>query len=214
MLRIAARHWRYRDLAENDLREALIDVTARLPVYCTYVQAHLGRVPDADAAVICETVVWARQRRPELPPESFDFIEDLLLLRLRGETEHEFVMRFQQLTGPTMAKGAEDTACYCFNRLIALNIVGGDPSRFCVTPAFFHDRCVQAQRRWPDSMLTTSTHDTKRSEDVRMRVCLLSEMPDTWRATVLRWSAMNEKHRRGDWPDRNIEYFYYFFSLF
>jgi len=209
LLRIAARYWRFRDLAALDLREALIDVTARLPVYCTYVQAHLGRVPDADAAVISDTVGLARQRRPDLPPEAFDFIENLLLLRLGGETEHEFVMRFQQLTGPTMAKGAEDTACYCFNRLIALNIVGGDPSRFSVSPAFFHDRCVQARRRWPDSMLTTSTHDTKRSEDVRMRICLLSEIPTHWRATVLRWFALNKPHRRGDWPDRNIEYFYY-----
>ncbi len=209
LLRIAARHWRYRDLAEADLREALIDVTARLPVYCTYVQAHLGRVPDADAAVISETVALARQRRLNLPPEAFDFIEDLLLLRLSGEAEREFVMRFQQLTGPTMAKGAEDTACYCFNRLIALNVVGGDPSRFAFSPDFFHDRCAQAQQRWPHSMLTTSTHDTKRSEDVRMRICLLSEIPHQWRAVVARWSALNEKHRRGDWPDRNLECFYY-----
>ena len=89
LLRIAGRHWRYRDLAEADLREALIEVTARLPVYCTYVQAHLGRVPEADAAIISETVGWTRQRRLNLPPEAFDFIEDLLLLRLNGETERE-----------------------------------------------------------------------------------------------------------------------------
>ena len=209
LVRIAARHWRYRDLPEADLREALVDVAARLPVYCTYVQAHLGRVPDADAAVISETVAWARQRRLDLPPEAFDFIENLLLLRLHGEAEQEFVMRFQQLTGPTMAKGAEDTACYCFNRLIALNIVGGDPSRFGMSPRTFHDRCEEARRRWPHSMLTTSTHDTKRSGDVGMRICLLSEIPREWRQAVFHWSALNEKHRRGDWPDRNLEYFYY-----
>ncbi|HUJ09669.1 MAG TPA: malto-oligosyltrehalose synthase [Verrucomicrobiae bacterium] len=209
LVRIAGRYWRYRDLAETDLRETLIEVTARLPVYCTYVQAHLGRVPDADAAVISETISWARQRRSNLPPEGFDFIEDLLLLRLSGEVEHEFVMRFQQLTGPTMAKGAEDTACYCFNRLIALNIVSGDPGRFGLTPQSFHERCARARRRWPHSMLTTSTHDTKRSGDVRMRICLLSEIPQEWRTAVVRWSTMNEKHRRGEWPDRNIEYFYY-----
>ena len=209
LVRIAARYWRYRDLAEDDLREALTEVTTRLPVYCTYVQAHLGRVPDADAAVISETVVWARQRRPQLPPEAFELIGELLLLRLRGDTEHEFVMRFQQLTGPTMAKGAEDTACYRFNRLIALNTVGGDPSRFALTPEFFHERCARALRRWPHSMLTTSTHDTKRSGDVRMRICLLSEIPQQWSTAVVQWSAMNHRHRRGDWPDRNIEYFYY-----
>jgi len=209
LVRIAARYWRYRDLAEGDLRGALTEVTTRLPVYCTYVQAHLGRVPDADGAVISETVIWARQRRPQLPPEAFEFIGDLLLLRLRGDTEHEFVMRFQQLTGPTMAKGAEDTACYCFNRLIALNAVGGDPSRFALAPEFFHERCERALLRWPYSMLTTSTHDTKRCGDVRMRICLLSEIPQQWSAAVVRWSATNEKHRQGDWPDRNIEYFYY-----
>lgn len=209
LVRIAANYWRYRDFAEADLREALIEVTTRLPVYCTYVQAHLGRVPDADAAVISETIAWTRQRRRDLPPEVFDFIGDLLLLRLRGDTEHEFVMRFQQLTGPTMAKGAEDTACYCFNRLIALNAVGGDPSRFAMSPDFFHERCARALRRWPHSMLTTSTHDTKRAGDVRMRICLLSEIPQKWSAAVVQWSAMNEKHRRGTWPDRNLEYFYY-----
>jgi (1->4)-alpha-D-glucan 1-alpha-D-glucosylmutase len=209
LLRIAARHWRYRDLAEADLREALVDVAARLPVYCTYVQAHLGRVPEADEAVISETVSWGRHRRLELPPEAFDFIEDLLLLRIRGEIEQEFVVHFQQLTGPTMAKGAEDTACYCFNRLIALNIVGGDPSRFGMSPVTFHERCEQAQKRWPNSMLTTSTHDTKRSGDVGMRICLLSEIPQEWRRTVFHWSALNAKHRHGEWPDRNIEYFYY-----
>ena len=108
-----------------------------------------------------------------------------------------------------MAKGAEDTACYCFNRLIALNTVGGDPGRFAFSPESFHERCAEAQRRWPHAMLTTSTHDTKRSEDVRMRICLLSEIPNQWRAVVARWSALNEQHRRGDWPDRNMEYFYY-----
>lgn len=209
LVRVAAHYWRYRDIAASDLREALIEVTTRLPVYCTYVQAHLGRVPDADAAFISETITWTRQRRPKLPPEAFDLIGDLLLLRLRGETEHEFVMRFQQLTGPTMAKGAEDTACYCFNRLLALNTVGGDPSRFGWSPEFFHDRCGRALRLCPNSMLTTSTHDTKRSGDVRMRLCLLSEIPQRWSTAVVQWSAMNEKHRRGDWPDRNLEYFYY-----
>ncbi len=209
LVRIAANYWHYRDIAEGDLREALIEVTTRLPVYCTYVQAHLGRVPDADAAVISETIAWARQRRRNLPPEAFDLIGDLLLLRLRGQTEQEFVMRFQQLTGPTMAKGAEDTACYCFNRLIALNTVGGDPSRFALSPELFHERCAGTLSRWPSSMLTTSTHDTKRSGDVRVRICLLSEIPQSWSAAAVQWSAVNEKHRRGDWPDRNIEYFYY-----
>jgi len=209
LVRVANRYWRYRDLAENEIREALIDVTARLPVYCTYVQAHLGRVPDADAELIASTIAWARQRRKELPPEAFDLLENLLLLRVEGEQEHDFVMRFQQLTGPAMAKGAEDTACYCFNRLIALNMVGGDPGIFGMSPATFHARCQRAQIRWPNSMLTTSTHDTKRSEDVQMRLCLLSEMPEEWGQVVARWSKLTQPHRTGEWPDRNFEYFFY-----
>ncbi|HEY5911020.1 MAG TPA: malto-oligosyltrehalose synthase [Verrucomicrobiae bacterium] len=209
LVRIVNNHWRYRDLAQEAVREALIEVAARLPVYRTYVQARPGRVLEADATVISETIARAREERTDLPSESFDVLEDLLLLRLKGEHEADFVMRFQQLTGPAMAKGAEDTAFYCYNRFIALNMVGGDPSHFGMSTEAFHEECRQAQRRWPHAMLATSTHDTKRSEDVRMRLCLLSEIPADWRTAVLRWSATNEKHRRFDWPDRNFEYFFY-----
>jgi (1->4)-alpha-D-glucan 1-alpha-D-glucosylmutase len=123
--------------------------------------------------------------------------------------KNDFIMRFQQLTAPAMAKGAEDTAFYCYNRLVSLNEVGGDPGQFGIDGETFHDACRRRQARWPNSMLATSTHDTKRSEDVRSRINLLSEMPEAWRKTVLRWSALNARHRRHDWPDRNAEYLYY-----
>ena len=117
--------------------------------------------------------------------------------------------RLQQVTGPAMAKGVEDTALYCFNRLIALNEVGASPGEFGVSTKHFHDACVEAQSRWPDSMLASSTHDTKLSEDVRARVSLLSEIPGAWRDAVRRWAAMNERHRKNNLPGRNIEYRFY-----
>jgi (1->4)-alpha-D-glucan 1-alpha-D-glucosylmutase len=162
-----------------------------------------------DARFIRQAVEAARKHRPDLDVALFDFLEELLTLRHRGEAEGEFVMRFQQLTGPAMAKGAEDSAFYCYNRFVALNEVGGDPAQFGLAPAEFYRACALAQAHWPESMLATSTHDTKRSEDVRARLSVLSEMPGRWREAVARWSAMNERHRRGNYPDRNMEYLLY-----
>jgi (1->4)-alpha-D-glucan 1-alpha-D-glucosylmutase len=132
-----------------------------------------------------------------------------LLLCVTGSVEEEFALRFQQLSGSVMAKGVEDSAFYCFNRFIALNEVGSDPGHFGVEVDAFHAACVAAQAGWPRSMLATSTHDTKRSEDVRARLCLLSEMPTSWGTAVQRWAARNERHRRNGRPDRNDEYFFY-----
>ena len=118
-------------------------------------------------------------------------------------------MRFQQNTGPVMAKGLEDTVFYNFNRLVALNEVGGDPGRFGISPAKFHEECLETQRRWSTSMTTTTTHDTKRSEDVRARISLLSEIPERWAEAVERWSEHNRRHKTDDLPDRNAEYLLY-----
>jgi (1->4)-alpha-D-glucan 1-alpha-D-glucosylmutase len=206
---ICERSRRHRDYTRYELHEVVREVIACFPVYRTYVQAEEGRVSDDDVRYVTAAVECAKRYRPELDAALFDFLRDLLLLRVRGELEGEFVMRFQQLTGPTMAKGVEDTAFYCFNRLIALNEVGGDPGRFGVSPDAFHRACHEAQQRWPQAMLATSTHDTKRSEDVRARLYLLSEIPQRWGEAVRRWVALNERHRRGDWPDRNAEYHFY-----
>jgi (1->4)-alpha-D-glucan 1-alpha-D-glucosylmutase len=139
----------------------------------------------------------------------FDFVRGILLLRERGELETEWVMRLQQLTGPVMAKGLEDTAFYCFNRLVSLNEVGGDPGNFGLSLDEFHAACAAAQARWPRTMLASSTHDTKRSEDVRARINLLSEIPELWIGAVSRWAELNGGYRRENFPDRNAEYLLY-----
>lgn len=208
-LAICQRRWRFRDYTRHELGEALRETLASMPVYRTYVRAEPGIVREEDIRVIRETVEAARARRPDLDPDLFGFLGDMLQLRARGELESELVMRFQQLSGPVMAKGAEDTACYCFNRLVALNEVGGDPGIFGRSVEAFHAACADTQDRWPQTMLTTSTHDTKRSEDVRARLSLLSEIPDRWGEAAQRWSARNERYRTGDFPDRNAEYLFY-----
>ena len=118
-------------------------------------------------------------------------------------------MRFQQLTGAVMSKGVEDTAFYNYNRFVMLNEVGGEPGRFGVSPDDFHAAMAERQARQPDSMLALSTHDTKHSGDVRARLAVLSEMPEAWTRAVRGWSERNARHRRGDLPDRNLEYSIY-----
>src|SRR5262249_43603511 len=145
----------------------------------------------------------------ELDGTLFEFLGELLLLRATGSLESELVMRLQQITGPAMAKGGEDTAFYCFNRLVCLNEVGGDPGRFGTEVEEFHRACRATLERWPRTLLATSSHDSKRSEDVRARIALLSEIPARWESAVGRWSAMNERYRRGGPPDRNAEYLFY-----
>lgn len=209
LIPITARHWRYRDFARDELREALIELVSCFSVYRTYARAETGYITEADVAYIVEATKLAKEHRPDLGSEPFEFIASLLLLNLRGDLEHDFVMRFQQLTGPAMAKSVEDTAFYCYNRFVALNEVGGNPSHFGCSVEEFHKTSQQALANWPNSMLGSSTHDTKRSEDVRARLLLLSEIPEKWIETVQRWSKMNEKYHYKELPDRNAEYLYY-----
>ena len=210
---IAARHGR--GFTGENLREALVELIAvSLSIAPTRRpdgedSGSAPRISPDDLRYIEMAVATARQENPHLDPGLFKFIGDLLCLRLHGDVEREFVMRFQQLTGPAMAKGVEDTAFYCFNRFVALNEVGGDPGHFGLSVEQFHQDCRNFQKHWPNTMLATSTHDTKRSEDVRARLCLLSEIPNEWISAVRRWSAMNEKHRRNGLPDRNAEYLFY-----
>jgi (1->4)-alpha-D-glucan 1-alpha-D-glucosylmutase len=173
------------------------------------VRAEAGVVRDDDARIIHQSIDAAKNNRPELDSDLFDFFRDILLLKARGELETELVMRFQQLTGPVMAKGLEDTAFYCFNRLVSLNEVGGDPGRIGLSMEEFHTACAEAQARCPRAMLASSTHDTKRSEDVRARINLLSELPERWSQTVRRWAELNQRYRRQNLPDRNTEYLLY-----
>jgi (1->4)-alpha-D-glucan 1-alpha-D-glucosylmutase len=208
-MRVCEANRRFRDFTRREVRETIGELVASFPVYRTYVRPELGRVTDADRIHVDAAVAAARARRPDLDAELFGFIADVLLLRHSGLNESEFVSRFQQTTGPVMAKGVEDTAFYTYNRLVALNEVGGDPGVMGCSAEQFHEAIRDAATRRPLAMLATSTHDTKRSEDVRARLALLSEVPDEWTRAVSRWSAMNARHRRADLPDRNAEYLYY-----
>jgi (1->4)-alpha-D-glucan 1-alpha-D-glucosylmutase len=217
--RLAQRHRRSRDFTHNALRLALREVIACFGVYRTYVTARDG-VSEADAARIGEAVRGAIARNPQTEPAVFEFVRDTLLLRTPGfDAEEpaaerlEFVGKFQQLSAPATAKGVEDTAFYRYNRLGSLNEVGGEPGHFGLTADALHAYLADRQANWPGAMSALSTHDTKRSEDVRARIDVLSEMPDEWAARVRRWAALNERHRRKlagvDAPGRNDEYLLY-----
>ncbi len=209
-----------RDYTLNSLRRAMREIIACFPVYRTYTVCGSGAVSARDRRYIETAVNEALRRNPAEDQGAFEFIRSALLLEQSADATLEqtaetcdFVMKFQQLSGPVMAKGLEDTAFYRFNRLISLNEVGGDPSTFGTSVPEFHQQCLSRARRWPAAMLTSSTHDTKRSEDVRARISAISESPREWRAAVNRWSRMNRRHKtllHGSLaPDRNDEYHLY-----
>ncbi len=208
---------RHRDHTRHDLHEALRTVLVAFPVYRTYVRIEtaddgrrLTQVAPEDEAAVAEAIATAKDLRPDLPADLFDILGDLLLLRRPGdELEEEVALRFQQLTGPVMAKGVEDTAFYRDLRLLALNEVGGDPGQFGLSPAAFHEATRTAQDRWPLGMITTSTHDTKRSEDVRARLAVLSEIPDAWARAVDEWHRLGSAYRTEAGPDGHAEYLLY-----
>ena len=218
--RISERNRYFRDFTLNSLRDAVRELIACFPVYRTYIVAETDQVDPRDRAYIEEALTCVKRRNPTVDPSIYDFLRDILLLRYPDTLEPElrdeqrtFVMKFQQCTGPVMAKGMEDTAFYIYNRLVSLNEVGGDPRRFGTTPAAFHRQNQERLRDWPASMLATSTHDTKRSEDVRARINVLSELPDAWRAALTRWSRINRRKKievnGKPAPDRNEEYLLY-----
>ncbi len=209
LLEICESHRRHRDYTRHDCHEVLRELAVTFPRYRTYVRADIGVIGAADVAAIRSAVDEAVIARPEVDAELFEFLHEILTLRVTGRRETELVMRFQQLTGAVMAKGVEDTAFYRYHRLIALNEVGGDPTRFGVSPSTFHAANAARRSSWPDAMLSTSTHDTKRAEDVRARIAALTEMPAAWAAAVERWAARLSRYRIGDLPDRNTEYLLY-----
>jgi (1->4)-alpha-D-glucan 1-alpha-D-glucosylmutase len=210
LLQISAHHWECRDYTGAELHEAWTELAVCFSVYRTYAATSGGReISQEDASVISAAAKAARQHCPDLPAELITFLENLLLLHYRGDLEDDFVLRFQQLTGPVMAKSVEDTAFFCYARFMALNEVGGDPSRFGLSLDTFHRFCQSQQKSWPTSMAATSTHDTKWGGDVRARLALLSEQPNVWMDAVRRWSQLNEPKRRHNWPDRRTEYLFY-----
>jgi (1->4)-alpha-D-glucan 1-alpha-D-glucosylmutase len=216
--RLAQKSRRARDFTFNTLRQALGELIACFPVYRSYV-ADDG-VHEPDRRYINMAVRRAIARNPALSRRVFRFIRDVLLLEFpesfgandRAEQRH-LAGKFQQVTAPVTAKGVEDTAFYVYNRLVSLNEVGGEPGRFGVRPEAVHAYNQDRQQKWPYGLSPLSTHDTKRSEDVRARINVLSEMPEAWKGCIERWSRLNEVHRvaldDATVPDANEEYFLY-----
>ena len=198
-----------RDYTRAEIRRAIREVSACYSVYRTYVVAERNEITEEDRARIDHAVACAKERRQDIDAGLFDFIADILQLRVRGARESEFLLRFQQFTSPVMAKGVEDTAFYCFNRMIGLNEVGGSPQQDGITVEEFHQYCLGMQNNWPRTMTALSTHDTKRGEDIRARLAALTEVPGRWKTALHRWARMNASFKMGGFPDRNTEYFLY-----
>ncbi len=208
-----------REIPRQQLIDALIEVTACFPVYRTYIRNM--EIPEHARKYIGEALEEAPKRAPHLDPACFDFVREVLLLESRPhvlpdqrEARLGFVMRWQQLTVPIVAKGMEDTALYVYHPLLSLNEVGADPepSKASTREGFFSFLEARHQH-WPHTMNATTTHDTKRSEGVRARINVLSEMPDEWQAHLELWATQNARHKeevdRRPVPDHNEEYFLY-----
>lgn len=217
--RISERNRRYRDFTLNSLTVAVREIIAAMFIYRTYIT---GNSPPSlrDRMFVEQAVEDAKDRNPGTVAAVFDFVRDTLLLRNIQDFAEEdrprlvrWAMKFQQLSGPVLAKGLEDTAFYIYNRLVSLNEVGGHPERFGTSLSAFHRENHDRQQSWPHALLTTSTHDMKRGEDVRARLNVLSEIPDEWQAALGRWSGLNDSKRNlvdgRPAPSRNDEYLLY-----
>ena len=211
---------RSRDFTLNSLIYAIREIIACFPVYRTYIRPDAKEaISDQDRAYIGRAVARAKRRNPALSKLIFDFVRDLLMnvpqesSHLAWDTIRPFIMKFQQTTSPVTAKGVEDTAFYQYNRLTSLNEVGGEPQHFGVSLSTFHQQMQHRAEHWPCSLSSTSTHDTKRSEDVRARINVLSEIPTEWRNRLRTWTRLNKKARQRideqPVPSRNEEYLIY-----
>ena len=158
---------------------------------------------------MAEALQSARIGSPDLDGVAYDFLGELLTKSPLNDTEADFVAKWQQWTPAVMAKGVEDTTFYCFDRLVSCNEVGSQPSLVGISADRFHEFCHYLSDRWPNSMLATSTHDNKRSEDVRTRISILSEIPDRWSEALHLWSQLNAAAWRNRLPDRHAEYLLY-----
>ena len=197
-----------RDFTRAEIRRAIREVAACFSIYRTYVVPERNEIAAEDRKRIERAIDSARGNRTDIDGALFDFIRDVLTLKVIGKTETEFVNRFQQFSAPVMAKGVEDTAYYCWNRLTAMNEVGGDPDCDGFSLEGFHEYQERMQKTFPLTMTTLSTHDTKRSDDVRARMLVLSEIPDAFAEAVRKWSAQNAKFRN-DQVDTGTEWFLY-----
>ncbi|HEY3997213.1 MAG TPA: malto-oligosyltrehalose synthase [Candidatus Xenobia bacterium] len=215
LCRIAWMNRRTKDFTGNSLRRVLVEYIACLGIYRTY--ADENGLEDRDQRYVEEAISRARRKAAGLDASIFNFLLDVLTLRLadgeRRDAVLTFVMKLQQLTGAITAKGVEDTCFFLYNRLISLNEVGGEPQRFGASPADFHAKNEERLRVWPGALSATSTHDTKRSEDVRARINVLSEIPEEWKYHLWLWNRMHMRHKQDIngrlVPDRNEEYYFY-----
>jgi len=217
--RLSEKNRWYRDFTLEALARAVRETIACFPVYRTYL-APSQPVSEEDRQVIERAIASAKRRNPATEESIFNFLRDILLFRFpenldaQAREEHmHFVLKFQQFTGPIMAKGLEDTAFYIYNRLAALNEVGGEPQQFGLNIDAFHQRNLDRHLNWPATLLATSTHDTKRSEDVRARMLAISEMPDVWRRSLAKWRTVNRRWKKNvsesEAPDATEEYLLY-----
>jgi (1->4)-alpha-D-glucan 1-alpha-D-glucosylmutase len=216
--RLASANRRARDFTDDLLELAIRETIACFPVYRTYIDDR-GQYTERDRAFIRQAIGRAKRRNRETDASVFDFLENTLLLHGRVGSEIDanelyFALKFQQLSGPVMAKGVEDTSFYVYSRFLSSNDVGSSMEAFGIEPEAFHAANGTRLREGPDAMLATSTHDTKRSEDVRNRLNVLSEMTYAWPSIVRRWVRMNARHKRTLTdgrvaPDANEEYFLY-----
>jgi len=205
-------------MSSEILSIALTEVTACLPVYRTYTRS--PEVSPRDRFYLENAVDEANKRNPNIDSSAINFLRRILTLDFLDYLTSEqkdawlrFVMKWQQLTGAIMAKGFEDTALYCYNRLLSFNEVGGRPDSPGLSVNDFHRRNLARLERWPHTLNATSTHDTKRSEDVRARINILSEIPEEWERRLNKWSAWNLPKKKTvkdlDVPEPNTEIFLY-----
>jgi (1->4)-alpha-D-glucan 1-alpha-D-glucosylmutase len=206
-LEIARGAWQTRDLSPRQLREALEKLITALPVYRTYRTA--GELDVEDKRILLEALQSARIGSPEIDAASFDFLSALFTKPDLDAAEADFIAKWQQLTPAVMAKGVEDTMFYCFDRLVSCNEVGSQASLIGISADKFHEFCHHLSDRWPHNMLATSTHDNKRSEDVRARISILSEIPERWSEALHQWSQLNANAWQNRLPDRHAEYLLY-----
>jgi (1->4)-alpha-D-glucan 1-alpha-D-glucosylmutase len=206
-LHIARADWRTQDLSPRQLHEALARLIVALPIYRTY--RTLNTVHDDDRRTLSEAIQSARIGSPEIDAVIFDFLAALFSKSRLTEMEADFVAQWQQLTPAVMAKGVEDTTFYCFDRLVSCNEVGSQASLLGISADKFHEFCHALSERWPNNLLATSTHDNKRSEDVRARISILSEIPERWSEALHQWSTLNSPAWQNHAPDRHAEYLLY-----
>ena len=202
-------HREERDYTRAEIRRAIREVAACFSIYRTYVVPERNEITEEDCFRIGRAIECAKANRQDIDGLLFDFMRDVLTLKTTGALESEFVYRFQQFTSPVMAKGVEDTAFYCSNRLVAMNEVGGDPDCGGFSLDAFHTYQEKMQQTFPGTMVTLGTHDTKRSDDVRARLAVLSEMPKTFYSAVRRWHRIGGRYRRAKQIDPGTEWFLY-----